>query len=145
MLPTITNIKSLRDIFTKLQCRLITLGIWERAANLFTIQRFAHETRACRRQICRNARINDIRNTFEGLDSLNEGRISWYGWNGKWVMESSMPVTPRMYNPFLMMCPFFLFCFNTADTLQSCLVWLEASSPFSRFPRFFFFFSWITD
>ena len=139
MLPTITNIKSLRDIFTKLQCRLITLGIWERAANLFTIQRFAHETRACRRQICRNARINDIRNTFEGLDSLNEGRISWYGWNGKWVMESSVPVTPRMYNPFLMMCPFFLFCFNMADTLQSCLVWLEASSLFSRFPRFFFF------
>lgn len=46
MLPTITSIKSLRDIFTKLQRRLITLGIWERAANLFTIQRFAHET-AC--------------------------------------------------------------------------------------------------
>lgn len=53
-------------------------------------------------------------------------------------MESSVPVTPRMYNPFLMMCPF--FCFNTADTLQSCLRVVRSSSYFRVFHVFFFFF-----
>lgn len=58
------QLKCFSDIFTKLQCCLIVLGICERATNLFNIHAGKDlHTKHVRAggQVCRNARINNIR------------------------------------------------------------------------------------